>query len=99
MTMMTPPLPTENQCPRCGHGRLQPLSKPYWHVFRGQVFTIPDALYHECDACGYGEYDDVIVDLLGMMLYHAFRRNEPPREDDSGANSRDESTSVPPARP
>lgn len=58
-------------CPRCRVGRLQLGGKPFLRLFRGHLFTIPDALCYECDVCAYYEFDETSFEIISDMMFGA----------------------------
>lgn len=58
-------------CPRCRVGRLQKGSKPFLRLFRGHLFTIPDALIYQCDVCAYYEFDETSFEIISDMMFGA----------------------------
>lgn len=43
--------------------------QPYLELYRGHLFTIPDALCYECDVCEYVEFDDALIEIMGDMVF------------------------------
>lgn len=64
-------------CPQCHVGRVRTALRPYLQLFRGHLFTIPDARSYSCDACDYVAWDRAIIDIVDEMMTGAAR----PRSD------------------
>jgi hypothetical protein len=43
--------------------------RPYLELYRGHLFTIPDATCYECDVCDFIEFDESIVEMIGDMVF------------------------------
>lgn len=55
-------------CPRCRYGRIRSNPQPYVRVFRGHVFSVPDAICLTCDVCDYCEYEALVIGIMGKMI-------------------------------
>lgn len=58
-------------CPRCRVGRIQLSKRPYLELYKGHLFTVPDATCYVCDVCDYAEFDETIIELIGNMVFGA----------------------------
>lgn len=55
-------------CPRCQIGRIQLTFRPYLELYKGHLFTMPDATCHECDVCGFVEFDEATIELMDAIV-------------------------------
>ncbi len=58
----------DDLCPRCRYGRIRSNPLPYIRIFRGHLFTVPDATCLTCDVCDYCEYEDPFIEIMGQMI-------------------------------
>lgn len=82
-------------CPNCNLGHYHIMAKPFLRLFRGQIFTIPNAVCYQCDICGYYEFDSMMDELIRDMTHRAIldrsgisenQRLSPPSVDDESLN-------------
>jgi len=71
----------DGTCPGCNYGRIRTTRQPYVRVFRGHLFTVPDAICFVCDVCEYCEFEDTIVDIMGEMIFVAQSGVDDPNEE------------------
>lgn len=64
-------VPDDGVCPNCGIGRMCQDTKPFLSLFRGNIFTIPDALTWQCDICHYYQFDYTTREVMSRMTFYA----------------------------
>jgi len=60
-----------DDCPQCHLGRLRVTQKPFLRLYRGYLFTIPDALCYQCDVCDYYSFDYSTHEVIANMVFAA----------------------------
>ncbi len=55
-------------CPRCQIGHLHQSRATFSALYKGMLFTLPDAEAWMCDICQYREFDASLLDQIDRLI-------------------------------
>ena len=59
---------SEMACPNCQIGRISKSQRPYLEMYKGHLFTIPQATCYTCDVCNLIEFDKMTIDMVTNIV-------------------------------